>query len=476
MGASSDGERFDALIIGCGMAGLAAGIRLALFDKRVLILEKHNAPGGLNSFYFQDGRKFDVGLHAVTNCADPSIKGTPLSKLCRQLRIPREAFDLAPQIGSRIAFPGINLRFTNDFSVLETDVATAFPGQIDGFRKLRETVLAYDALDLSAEQISARDVVRRYISDPVLEDMLFCPLMYYGSARERDMDFDQYVTLWRALFEEGLGRPFGGVRVIIRALLEKYRELGGKRRMRCGVKKILTENGRAMGVVTDSGETLYADRVLSTAGSVETALLCGADLGDGTLRKQVGRLSFAEAIAVLSRQPAELGIDDTIVFFNDSERFDYVQSSESIDTRSGVICFPNNYAYPDAATLEAGFFRVTSLASHSRWIHYDEAAYRAEKERCFSRMLESALRFIPSLKAEELASLTVQTDMFTPRTVEKFTSHLGGAVYGATRKRRDGTTEVEGLYLAGTDQGFLGIVGAMLSGISMANRHFLATR
>jgi hypothetical protein len=29
------------------------------------------------------------------------------------------------------------------------------------------------------------------------------------------------------------------------------------------------------------------------------------------------------------------------------------------------------------------------------------------------------------------------------------------------------------LYLCGTDQGFLGIVGAMLSGISMANYHIL---
>lgn len=474
MGASSDGDRYDALIIGCGMAGLAAGIRLALFDKRVLILEKHNAPGGLNSFYFQGGRKFDVGLHAVTNCAEPGTKGAPLSKLCRQLRIPREAFGLSPQIGSRIAFPGIDLRFTNDFGVLEADVAAAFPRQIDGFRKLREAVLAFDALDLSVEQISAREVVRRYLTDPVLEDMLFCPLMYYGSARERDMDFDQYVTLWRALFEEGLGRPLGGVRVIIRALLDQYRSLGGKRRMRCGVSRILTENDRAVGVLTDSGETLYADRILSTAGSVETALLCRGDEQREALLEQVGRLSFAEAIAVLSRQPADLGIEDTIVFFNDSERFEYVQSRENIDTRSGVICFPNNYAYADGGLLEDGFMRVTSLASHALWTGYDASTYRREKERCYPLMMERALRFLPSLDPDLLAQLTVQTDIFTPRTVEKFTSHLGGAVYGAPRKQRDGKTGYANLYLAGTDQGFLGIVGAMLSGISMANRHFLA--
>ena len=64
--------------------------------------------------------------------------------------------------------------------------------------------------------------------------------------------------------------------------------------------------------------------------------------------------------------------------------------------------------------------------------------------------------------------------MFTPRTVAKFTGHLGGAIYGAAEKNRQGQTELANLYLCGTDQGFLGIVGAMLSGISMANYHILA--
>ena len=60
-----------------------------------------------------------------------------------------------------------------------------------------------------------------------------------------------------------------------------------------------------------------------------------------------------------------------------------------------------------------------------------------------------------------------------PTTIKKFTSHLNGAVYGSIDKSRDGKTSVEGLYITGTDQGFLGIVGSMLSGISMANLHGL---
>ena len=64
-------------------------------------------------------------------------------------------------------------------------------------------------------------------------------------------------------------------------------------------------------------------------------------------------------------------------------------------------------------------------------------------------------------------------DVFTPKTIKRYTEHLGGCVYGSPEKSRTGKTNIEGLFVIGTDQGFLGIVGAMLSGISTANLHVL---
>ncbi|MBY0517012.1 MAG: NAD(P)-binding protein, partial [Bacteriovoracaceae bacterium] len=40
-------QAHDAIIVGAGMSGLAAGIRLAMFGKKVVILEKHTIAGGL---------------------------------------------------------------------------------------------------------------------------------------------------------------------------------------------------------------------------------------------------------------------------------------------------------------------------------------------------------------------------------------------------------------------------------------------
>ncbi len=49
-----------------------------------------------------------------------------------------------------------------------------------------------------------------------------------------------------------------------------------------------------------------------------------------------------------------------------------------------------------------------------------------------------------------------------------------GAIYGSPTKIKDGDIGYENMFLAGTDQGFLGIVGSMLSGISIVNQQVLS--
>jgi phytoene dehydrogenase-like protein len=467
----NSGSKYDVAIIGAGLSGLAAGIRLAHFGKRVCIFERHNAVGGLNGFYSLEGRKYDVGLHAVTNYVPPGVRGTPLVKILRQLRIDRDQLALCAQKRSRVAFGPRGervLRFTNDFEVLEADVASMFPAQADGFRRVASFVREAP-LSGSGKGASARGFIRASISDPVLEDMLLCPLMFYGSAREDDMDLAQFTVMFRALFLEGLARPVEGVRVIMRVLLEKYREAGGERRMKCGVRRIVAASGRAAALILDSGEEIVAGHVISSIGSAETAALMGE-------KPAIGRtLGYVETISVLDRPPSALGWgDDTIVFFNDSERFTYRNPPEQVDVRSGVICFPNNYDYGPGMGIREGFFRVTCLANYDRWKGLPEGMYRVDKARWFGEVQESAMRFLPPLDPEDsLSRSTVARDMFTPTTVERYTGHYRGAIYGAPEKNWEGRTALSNLYLCGTDQGMLGIVGAMLSGISMANQHIL---
>ena len=464
---------YDAVIIGAGMSGLAAAVRLGMYGRKVLVLERHNAAGGLNSFYARGRRKYDVGLHALTNWVPEGAKGAPLVKLMRQLRIRREELDLCPQLGSRVAMAGKNLRLDNDFDHLLADVAEQFPGSVDRFRAIDAWIAGLDEAALEAHGGSARALLDERLGDPLLRDMLLLPTCFYGSALEDDIEVSQFAIMWRSLFREGFARPFIGVRQVIRLLIDRCREHGVERRMKCGVRSLEVRAGRVAAMVLDDGSEVTAEAVYSSAGAVETLRL-RSDVAPLAGAAEVGRLGYAETIATYEPAAfAGFGWRDTIVFFCDDERFRYRSPAELVDPRSGVICIPNNYRYGEGRTLDEGWLRVTALANHDAWCRLPEADYLAQKQAWCARLNRVARAHLPAVADAVHDAALTSTDVFTPRTVRKFTGHLNGAIYGSTVKRRDGRTDVANLFLIGTDQGFLGVTGAMLSGISMANLHGL---
>ena len=448
------------------MSGLAAGIRLAYYEKKVCILERHTTIGGLNSFYRLRGRNYDVGLHAVTNYAPPKTRTGPLAKLLKQLRLRWDDFDLSPQCGSSVIFPDHRFSFDNGYEEFLEAVCAEFPDQADGFRKLVQQVEEFDELNLQQEPVSARKVLGESISDPLLIDMLLCPLMFYGSALPHDMDFNQFVIMFKSIFKEGFGRPYDGVRQILKTLTRHYKSLGGELKLRQGVREIKIENGKAVGVVTDDGLEIEAENVLSSAGVAETYDLCGQQFTGEKVAH--GEVSFNEAIFVLDRQPQDFGHNETIIFYNNAKNFDYAPPEDPCDVRSGIICSPNNFQYADDKKLEDGFIRITALANPDYWLSLPDEEYDQAKEKWTERMVASALNHIPDFR-----DYVIDTDVFTPRTIKKFTGHIKGVVYGAPVKVLDGVTPINNLFLCGTDQGFLDIIGSMLSGITMAKNHLL---
>ena len=457
---------YDAIIIGSGLSGLAAGIRLAMFNKKVCIVEKHTVLGGLNSYYVRKNRTFDVGLHAMTNFTSKGVRHSPLGKLLKQLRFSHDDFRLCQQYMSEIRFPEHVLRFTNEFEFFRQEVAEQFPKEIDGFNKLVEKILAFDELNLDAsEALGSRSILENFIKEPVLIDMLNCPLMYYGNAREGDMDFYQFVIMFKSIFMEGFAKPVGGMNYILHLLEDKFKDLGGELRMGSGVTSINSEKGTVKSVTLENGEQLKGDNVLSSMGYVETLNCCSPPLNEKE-SLETGQVSFMESLFVVDREPRDLGYDKSIVFFSTQPKFEYKVPKEIIDITSGVLCCSNNFDYPQP--MEEGLIRLTNMANFAHWDSLSRKDYVAAKKHWRNQALESLFTFFPDFRDN-----VVFLDSFTPKTIKKYTGHLNGAVYGSPRKIKNGKTPINNLFICGTDQGFLGIIGATLSGISMANLHIL---
>ena len=375
---------YDVAIIGAGMSGLAAGIRLAHFGLRVCLLEKHHTCGGLNSYYTRRGRTYDVGLHALTNYAPPERREGPLAKLLRQLRLDRNKFDLCPQKWSEIQFPACSLRFSNDPALLVSEVRARFPDQADGFDGFLKTIDACRYADPDAPTGSARDFLGEHLDDPLLIDMLLCPILYYGSASEYDMELVHFVTTFKSILREGLARPRAGIRPVIAALEERFRESGGHLRTRAGVAHLSVAGNRVVDVILQSRERITADLVISSAGYHETLSLCepACEPPDAY---PVGLVSFAEAIFTLDTPPAALGLDPTIIFFNDAPKFEYAAPAALIDQRSGVVCCPNNFERHE--DMPEGVVRMTTLANSAAWQALPKEDYAAAKRECTERVL-----------------------------------------------------------------------------------------
>jgi all-trans-retinol 13,14-reductase len=454
---------YQLIIIGGGLSGLAAGIRAARFGTKTLILEQHTLPGGLNSFYVRKGRLFETGLHAMTNCAAPGEKHAPLNRLFRQLRLSRKQFTLHEQIASEIRFAGRCLLFTNDPGVLENEIAREFPDCIDRFRQLKKHLAAYNPFAVAPWR-STRQFLAEQLREPQLEDMLLLPLMVYGNAEEHDMDLGQFVIMFRAVFEEGFFRPAGTMREFLDLLVQQYREFGGELRYRSPVEEIVIENGRIIGVRLGGGEVLTADTVLSTAGIPETIRLSGWEADQ---EKFSGRMSFMETISLVPHDlAATIDRQRTIIFYHNQARLRYCRPDAYLDTSWGVICFPENFfGLPPAELLQ---IRVTNAASYPLWKALSPEAYDLVKQ----RETEAATAASEEIIGNYRQSIVYQ-DSFTPVTIERFTRKAQGAVYGSGMKIKNGVTPWPNLFLAGTDQGYLGIVGAMLSGITVVNQHIL---
>jgi len=462
------------VIIGGGMSGLAAAIRLARFGKQTIILERHSRTGGLNSFYFRQGRLFETGLHAMTNYAAPGDRLAPLNRLFRQLKLSRKSFQTHEQLGSEIRFPSHRLRFTNDLRCLHDEIATTFPQAADGFTQLTAFVKAYNPF-LPQPWASARQTIATFIPDPLLIEMLLCPLMIYGNSQEDDMDLAQFVIMFQAVFMEGFFRPQGTIQDFLSWLQGHYQSLGGEIRCQAGVTDLLVNGNQVRGVRLESGEEIPAEAVISTVGAVGTLGMLPESL-PGIAADYVGRISFIESIYLVPRPTlATIDHDATCLFFSDREQFVYHRPQEPVDLAVGVVNFPANFHGLPKDDIVA--IRVTHPANYHSFRQANGAAtknrsqpYVALKRDWQAQSLAKISKMIGNFSPN-----IVYQDTFTPLTIEHYSGKAAGAVYGSPLKIKDGLTRYQNLFLAGTDQGFLGIVGAMLSGVTVVNQHLLSS-
>jgi phytoene desaturase len=277
------------IVIGSGLGGLGAAVRLAARGHEVTVFEKRDKPGGRGYVYEINGFQFDGGPTVITapfmfddlfraagRRMEDYITFVPLSPFYRIYDHRKKSFDY----NGDPEYTAAQIRRWNpqDVDRYERFIKTTKPIFEKGFRQLADKPFLHvsDMLRIAPDLIALKSYrsVYSYVSDFVRNDFLrrcfsFHPLLIGGNPFDSSSIYAMIHYLER---EWGVHFAMGGTGAIIRALVKLLGELGGTLQLNSEVAEITTRGRRATGVRLADGSTHSAEVVVSNAEVAHTYL------------------------------------------------------------------------------------------------------------------------------------------------------------------------------------------------------------
>ncbi len=460
----------DHVVIGAGPSGLACALRLSLAGFKIALIEKHTKVGGLNSYYARpmeyNGEKvrleLDVGLHAITNFSQPENRSARLNKLFKSLRINRSDLELCEQNFSWIRLGSKKLVFTNNIADLTRSIGEQYPDQVNGWDNFLNFINDYNEFDpQQVSYLSAKLELQKFFKNNEFINHLLFPVLTYGSPWEDDMDFNLFICIFRSMFLEGLCRPKGGIRAWWNAIVKNC-ELNQVQMLMAESVTSIEQMANGQLQVKTSKQEIVCNNVFSSMGLIETQNLLQESKGYSSYTSTLG---FIELMVVFDTDLSQLSELPTLYFSCVNTNEYYQATKKNINTKMAIYCIPSRYQGEQHHC--AGMVRMTCMTNPTLWFEYSSTDYKEQKQVVLQSMLEQMYLEFPILKDKKI----LLTDIFTPKTIHKYTWHNNGSLYGANLKVKNGQSTMDHVYYIGTDQGYPGITGSMLSGIAMANIH-----
>ena len=284
---TAHGGRNRAIVIGAGLGGLAAAMRLGAKGYRVTVIDRLDVPGGRGSAIWQDGHRFDLGPTIVTV---PQLYRELWADCGRDFDADVTLKPLDPFY--EIRWPdGTKFVAQGDTGKLRAEVAKLSPGDVAGFDRFLEDSAArywfgFEDLGrrsmhqlwelikvlptfamLRADRSVYAHAARRVKNEKLRMALSFHPLFIGGDPLHVT---SMYILVAYLEKEFGVHYAMGGLAHMARKMGDVIEDQGGTLLMDTEVDRIVVEGGRARGVQLSSGLELGADVVVSNADAGHT--------------------------------------------------------------------------------------------------------------------------------------------------------------------------------------------------------------
>ena len=451
-------ERYDCIIVGSGIGGLAAGILLAHQGKSVIIFEKNSIPGGRLSSYVKDGFTLDFGVHMISRGA----KG-PVGECLSRVGI-HDAIQFT-SVRPIVSFNGKLFKFPHDLKemVPEKDFQALMTFMKDCKSYTDDQIKALDF-------VTVKDFLNRYTDNEVIHTCVsrigsvYCAL---PSWIESAGEFIRCMT-WEAE-AKATGYPEGGCIAITNAYLEGIKKFGGEIRLKTPVAKIIIEQNRAVGVIA-AGQEFRADTIIAN-GDIKTTVLklVGPGYFDQEYVHSIQNLTYSWGCPVL-----RIALDEPITDIKMLSQFgevgqeryyDKLKNSIMPESLNLFVVIPSNFS--------------PSVAPEGRQLISIASSMPTDTPREFlkeikEKMLDTLEKFVPNLREHVL-----WMDFMSIDALDSYAGEDGciigvaqsAAQVGAKRPRMK--TSIDGLYIVSGEAGGtgVGIELAINSGMSFFDQY-----
>lgn len=460
-------KKYDVVVVGAGNAGLTAAIRCQMSGKKVLLIERHNLPGGCATSFVRGRFEIEPSLHEL---CDIGTKDNPGEI--------REMFD---EFGVKVNWKQVPecYRFISKYSNGE-DMDVTMPHGIDNFinkmeeyvpgstPKMRELFDIYEEIRQGAMYTSKSaghadpKVMRekypnmlRLGAYPVnkvfkamklpqkCQDILSVYWGYLGVDLDR-MPFFHYASMMQRYVKLGAAIPTHTSHEISMALLNRFYELGGEAWFNCEAREFLFNGDRLCGVKTTLGvvetsmclaninhEIIYGKMMPKELVPVREKKLVDARKHNGGYSARMFTAYFC-----LDCDYKELGIENYTYFLGGSadSRSEYIKINKSLEDNEFCIFLCLNVVSPEASPKGTCICSITTMGSSEEWSNLSQENYVAFKEKVVTKMLN-----LVNLKTGiDLKGHIEEISIASPWTFARYLNTPEGCVYGYETATWDG--------------------------------------